>query len=126
MFLLKIKNCFLSSIYRPPSQTRDGFNEFWLNYEQILSEIIFWNTNSLLIAGDINATTSSWWRNDAANLEGTQVEALACFYRLNQIIFSPTHILRNWFLCIELIFTNEPNFVIGTRVHLSLHANFHH
>ena len=114
------------SLYRSPSQTRDGFNEFWLNYEQILSEIIFWNPSSLFITGDINVRTSSWWRNDAANLEGTQAEALACFYGLNQIIFRPTHILRNWSSCIELIFTNEPNFVIGTRVHPSLHANFHH
>ena len=126
MFLLKTKKCFVISLYRSTSQTQDGFNKFWLNYEQLLSEIIFWNPSSLLITGDINVRTSSWWRNDAANLEGTQAEALACFYGLNQIIFSPTHILRNWFSCIELIFTNQPNFVIGTRVHPSLHANCHH
>ena len=126
MFLLKTKRCFVISLYRSPSQTQDGFNEFWLNYEQLPSEIIFWNPSSLLITGDINVRTSSWWRNDAANLEGTQAEALACFYGLNQIILSPTHIFRNWFSCIELIFTNQPNFVIGTRVHPSLHANCHH
>ena len=113
------------SLYRSPSQTRDRFNEFSLNYEQILSEVIFWNPSSLLITGDINVRTWSWWRNDAANLEGTQAEALACFYGLNQIIFRSTHILRNGSSCIELIFTNEPNFVIGTRVHPSLHVNFH-
>ena len=70
------------SLYRSPSQTEDQFNEFLLNFEQLLSNIISCNPRLLLIAGDFNVRTLSWWRK---NLEGTQIEALTCSYRLSQL-----------------------------------------
>ena len=34
--------------------------------------------------------------------------------------------MENSVSCIDLIFTNQPNLVIDSGVHLSLHANCHH
>ena len=59
-------------------------------------------------------------------LEGTQIEALTCFYGLSQFISSPTHILQNSSSCIDLILTNQSNLVIDSEAHPSLHANCHH
>ena len=110
------------SLYRSPSQTQDQFNEFLLNFEQLLSDII----SLFLMAGDFNARTLSWWRKDSTTLEGTQIDGLSCSFGLNQLISSPTHILQNSSSCINLIFTNQSNLVIDSGVHPSLHANCHH
>ena len=40
-----------------------------------------------------------------------------------QIITEPNHILENSRLCIYLLFTSQPNMVIGSGVHVSLHPN---
>ena len=82
-------------LYKSPSQTHDQFNDFLLNFEQLLSDSTSCNPSFLLMAGDFNARTSSWFSKDSATLEGTEVEVLTCSYELNQHISNPTHILQN-------------------------------
>ena len=43
-----------------------------------------------------------------------------------QIINEPTHILEDALSCIDLIFTQQPNMFLDSRVHSSLHPNSHH
>ena len=38
----------------------------------------------------------------------------------------PTQILHNSSECIDLIFTSQPNLIIESGVHPSLHSNCHH
>ena len=45
---------------------------------------------------------------------------------MHQVIKEPTHILNSSLTCINLIFTTQPNLIIESRVHLSLHSNCHH
>ena len=45
---------------------------------------------------------------------------------MEQFISDPTHILPNSSICIDLIFTDQPNLVIDSGVHPSLHTNCHH
>ena len=47
-------------------------------------------------------------------------------YGLTQIINEPTHIVEDASSCIDLIFTSQPNIVLDSRVHSSLHPNSHH
>ena len=47
-------------------------------------------------------------------------------YGLHQLIQEPTHILNLSSSCIELIFTFQPNLVMESGVHSSLHPNCHH
>ena len=51
---------------------------------------------------------------------------LTCEFRLSQIIKEPTHILENSSSCIDLIFTTQPNMVLESPVHHSLHQNGQH
>ena len=46
------------------------------------------------------------------------------YYGFNQIANEPT--LLSSTSCIDLILTNQPNFVISSGVHPLLHQNFHH
>ena len=54
------------------------------------------------------------------------IENITSQLRSNQLIIEPTHILQNSSSCIDLIFTSQPNLVIGSGVLSSLHASSHH
>ena len=54
------------------------------------------------------------------------LENITSQFGLQQIINEPTHILGNSSLCIDLIFTSQPNLVVPSSVHPSLHTNCHH
>ena len=80
----------------------------------------------LLATGDFNVRSSSWWSDDIDTIKGTRLESITHYYGLYQIINKPTHILPSSASCIDLIFTNQPNLVLNSGVHPSLHQNCHH
>ena len=45
---------------------------------------------------------------------------------MSQVINEPTHILDNSKSCIDLIYTPQPNMIMDSGVHPSLHSNCHH
>ena len=45
---------------------------------------------------------------------------------MKQLIAEPTHFLENSSSCIDLIFTNQSNFIMYAGVHPSLHSKCHH
>ena len=45
---------------------------------------------------------------------------------MKQLIAEPTHVLENSSSCIDLMFTNQPNLIMDTGVHPSLHSKCHH
>ena len=47
-------------------------------------------------------------------------------FGLQQIINEPTHIIGESSFCIDLIFASQPNLVMESGVHSSLHPNCHH
>ena len=47
-------------------------------------------------------------------------------FGLQQVIKEPTHLAANSSLCIDLIFTPQPNLVMESGFHSSLHPNGHH
>ena len=53
-------------------------------------------------------------------------ESITTCCGLYQIINELTHILPSCASCIDLISTNQPNLVINSGVHPSLHENCHH
>ena len=114
------------SIYRTPSQSSNEYNTFLLNFEQPLTYLNSIKPHVLLVTGDFNVRSSSWWSDDIDTVEGTRFESITSYYGLHQIINEPTHILPSSASCIDLIFTNQPNLVINSGVHPSLHENCHH
>ena len=110
------KKGFVLSLYRSLSQSREEFYDFLFSLGQLLSNMISQNPIFLLVTGDSNGGNSSWWKNDWVTREGNEIESLTCSYGLSQLTSDPTHILQNCSLCIDLIFTNQPNFVIDGGV----------
>ena len=57
---------------------------------------------------------------------GNTIETITSHFGWHQLIHDPTQILGKSSTCIDLIFTSQPNMVVNSGVHSSLHANCHH
>ena len=71
------------SLDTSPSQIKDEFDDFLINFEQLIGNIITKSALFVLITGDVNVRTTNWWKNDISAFEGTQVNSLTTFYGLN-------------------------------------------
>ena len=67
-----------------------------------------------------------WCSQDSTNFEGITTENVISQFGLSQIINKPTYILESSSLCIDLIFKTQPNLVVESGVHSSLHPNCQH
>ena len=85
-------------------------------------------SNAFLIVanGDFNAKSSNWHTGDTTTSEGSKIEAITSQFGLQQIINEPTHIQGQSVSCINLIFSSQPNLVMSSGIHSSLHQNCHH
>ena len=63
--------------------------------------------NILLILGNFNAWSKSWWCEDITSHEGPLIESRTMPYGLQQLISDPTHVLSNSSSCIDLIFMDQ-------------------
>ena len=80
-------HCFcLVSIYRTPSQSSNEYDTFLLNFEQLLTYLNSIKPHVLLVTGDFNVRSSSWWSDDIDTVEGTRLESITSYYGLHQII----------------------------------------
>ena len=118
--------CSFLCLYRSPSQTQDIFETFADNFELTLDTIV--NKNPILIAvlGDFNTKTTNWYKYDINSYDGLKIDTIISQFSLQQIINEPTHLTANSSSCIDLIFTSQPNLVMESGVHSSLHPNCHH
>ena len=117
---------YVITLYRSPSQTSDEFQSFISNLEKLLININSFDPHFVILLGDFNAKSKSWSVNDITTEEGTILENLTSLYGMKQLISAPTHILQHSSSCIDLIFVNQPNLVIDSGIHPSLHQNCHH
>ena len=74
--------------------------------------------NEVIFQGNILYYYYYFWSN--------VLETLFPQFGLYQIIHKPPHTLDTYSSCIGLFFTFQPNFVVESSVHLSLHSNCHH
>ena len=123
---LKNKKGYLVSFYRSANQNLDEFKLFLTNLENLLADIISFNPHFMLVLGDFNAKSKTWFINYQSSSEGTQLEFLTSLYEMKQLIAEPTHVLENSSSCIDLIFTNQPNLIMDAGVHPPLHLKCHH
>ena len=120
------KICYFIQLYRYPSQKQDDFQELKSNLETNIDVLSTNNSFLTDMIDDLNAKSSNWYLNDITSFEGSQIEFLASQFVVSQVITEPTHILGNSKSCIDLIFTLQPNMIMDSGVHPSLHSNFHH
>ena len=120
------KKGYVAVVYRSPSQSTSEFESFLSGLEDLLSNALCSKSQFTVVLGDFNARSPAWWSKDITTLHGTQIDPLATMHGFKKIIFDPTHILPQSSSCIDLIFTDQPNYVIDCGTHPSLHPNYHH
>ena len=118
------KICRLIHLYRIFSQSQDEFHEFLTNLEMNLDDSFNSNPFLTTVIGDINAKSNKWSEGDRSTIKGSKIHFLTSQFGLSQLIKEPTHNLENLSSCIDLIFTTQPNMILESGVHHSLH--FHH
>ena len=84
--------------YRYPSQTADKFEEFIFKLDHLLHEITLMNSSFIVLLGDFNAKSSTWYDKDTTANEGSMLESLTSSYGLSQMIKNPTHLLATSFI----------------------------
>ena len=108
---------------RSLSQSSDVFEIFADNFEPYLDKITNKNPNLLVILGDFNSKSSNWYKYNIT-YESWKIDAIMSQFGLKHLIQEPTYILTNSSSNINLIFTSQPNIVMESGVHSSLHQNF--
>ena len=118
------KKCFLTCLYRFPSQTSEEFKGFCTDLNLFLSNINDLNPACSVITGDFNARSPQWWVVDKENNEGLKISFLTSSGGYSQLIDQPIHITKESSSCIDLIFTSNPSFISTSGVELSLYKKF--
>ena len=119
-------NNVTAALYRAPSQDQDELDSFSKNLEITLDKLELNNPFMLVVIGDLNAKSKNWHPSDRTTYEGNIIETITSHFGLHRLIHDPRHILGKSSSCIDLIFTSQPNMVVKSGVHSSLHANCHH
>ena len=120
------KTCKFVCLYRSPSHTKDEFDNFIKNLELNLEHIANKSPFLILALGDFNAKMQGWYQDDVITFEGCKIDIATSQLGLSKIIKESTHILSNSAYCMNLIFTSQPNLVMHSGVHSSLHPDCHH
>ena len=99
-----------------------------LQVRPLMKKIYFLQNFKNLIA-DICSRDSHfipWYFIEQLTIEGTQLESLFSLYGVKKVILEPTNILQNPSSFIDLIYTKQPNLIMNSWVHPTLHSKCHH
>ena len=122
---LKDKLCNFLTLCRSPNQCEDNFDSFINKSELNLDSVMTNNPFLAVILGDFNAKLSLWYNNDITAYEGSKIDGVTSQFGYQQIIKESTHIIGYSWSSVNLIFTTQPNLVMESGVHSSLHSNCH-
>ena len=120
------KKVFFVVVYRSPSQNSESFYSFLENLELVFQNLKNKRPHFIILTGDFDCRSDSWWVEDEVTTEGTKLSELCDSYCLNQLTEEPTHILGNSMSCTDLIITDQPNLFVDSGVHSYLYAKSHH
>ena len=101
------KKCFITVIYRSPTQSLEDFEKFKNGWENTILNINNSNPYLTIFICDFNARNTFWCDSDIINTEGLDLSELSSHRNLHQLINTPTHILPNSESCIYLLFTSQ-------------------
>ena len=79
----------------------------------------------MAVLGDFNPRMQGWCQNDITTFEGSKIDIATSQFGLSQIIEEPTHVFSNLASCVDLFFISQPNLVLNSGFHPSLHPNCH-
>ena len=116
---MKNKKVFFILSYRSPSYNSTAEVDDYCNKLQVLIDRINKEKPSMVVlTGDFNARSPLFWDQEAdETLPGRKLSELMLLNRMDQIIDEPTHFPRdNIETCIDLVLTDQPNFVVHSGV----------
>ena len=123
---VKKSKCFITCVYRSPSQSLEEFNDFCIGFESICTNIALESPFCSFIFGDFNAKCTNWWSSGVNNHNGLELDILSTFLGYSQLINEPTNFEPNKIpSCIDLIFASQPNVVSESGVIPSLCSSCH-
>ena len=124
--LLGTEKCFITCLYRSPSQNNDEFENFCTDFNLLLTSINNENPSCSVVLGDFNAKCSKWWPGNKENLEGREIYSLTSTAGYSQLINQPTHTINTSSSCIDLIFCSNTKIITESGVEKSLFDKCHH
>ena len=100
---------YIVVIYFSSSQLVNKFDDFLLNFQELLNQISQLKSSFLVILGDFNAFSRSWWCDDITTHEATELESLKTSWKHqeHQLISDAIHLLTNSSFCINLVFRDK-------------------
>ena len=113
-------------LYISRRQYQDVFESFCEYFGRTLDSLTQNNLFLLVVLGYFNAKLPNWCENNQNKFEGDKFEHITSQFGSTQIIDDPTYNLDSSSSYIDLIFTSQPDLVIESVVHPSLHQNCHH
>ena len=122
----QIGKCFLTCVYRFPSQNHDKFEDFCTKFDLLMRNINNEFPLCSVITDDFNAQCSRWWKSDITNSTGQEIGSLTSSTGYKQIIDKPTHLINNTMSCIDLIFCTNQNVISNYCVDVSMFKKCHH
>ena len=75
------KKGYIISLYRSPSQTHDEFDDFVLDFEQVVCDITARSPIFVLMTVDFKARTAKWWNNDTSTTDGTKIDSITTLHK---------------------------------------------
>ena len=78
----------------------------------------------IILTGDLNAHLREWYGED--DNFGLTFQRIFNKHGISQLIHEPTFLTNKAKTCIDILATDQPNLVLKSEVHPSLHTNCHH
>ena len=95
------EKCFITCLYRSPSQSHDELERFCVNFDLLLSNINDLHPTCSIVLGDFNAKCSKWCTSDRINSAGIELDNITTTSGYNQIIDKPNHYINESSSCID-------------------------
>ena len=110
---LKNKKVFFILSYRTPSQHLvTDIDTYCAKLETTMNNVSNENPSMIILSGDFNAKSRSFWEDEPTeNIAGKKLAKFMLDNQLEELIKEATH-FRNSPTCIDLIFTNQPNYFV--------------
>ena len=81
---------------------------------------------TVIATRDFNCRSRLWWPDDVSNIKEELSEPLKSSLDLHKLVSEPAYFIGNSKLCINLIFTDQPNLFVETEVHPYIDPLSHH
>ena len=119
------EKCFLTCLYRSPSQNYEELEAFCSNLTCLLNNINKFQPSCSVLLGDFNAKHSKCCSTDKNNKAGSLLENITLTAGYNQTINKPTHFTNVSSSCIDSIFASNTTYLTA-GIKQSIYDKCHH